>query len=726
MDMGSLDEDEDEETLQLQLQEIQARLKLKKLQKKATQTSDTEKEINQAGSAPPSRAAASRAQSRISELREERLQRSKSQASVHVPVSPIRRAQPPAELPRSPQRVLLGIDKGLKASDVSLKRAPSLRKPDETSQKSNLLGPFLQRTSSQASSRVSGLTQQDDRPLSFSERMAAMKKQDKEHEERNLRVKKNRSMAFDIDHQKMQNLKKTAVEYPDAPRPAPEFTREEVLNSYAQPSGLSRSKTTPNLRGGTRASSNNTDMTATSTKSVLTKAGDIPQTRASKLLKEPSEITDAEASQFEPYSSIHLSKRIVPHKDLTRILTGKKTFVIPDLLRTVKGPDFSGPDAEEDVVVFGIIAQKSEPRSHAQNGKNDKRGKYMVMSLTDLKWDLDLFLFDSAFEKFWKITVGTIIAILNPTFMPPPKGRADTGKFSITLNSNADTDNVLEIGTARDLGFCKSVKKDGKTCTAWVDKRHTEFCDFHVNETLKKTHANRMEVNTMNFGKGPTGEKRFSSRDMTGYFDRQKKAEQEKKTRYDVESHSQIFIGKRSTVNMLDDADFDPDAFHRGSTKEERMTRRILEQEKERDLRKKLGGIGTGIGANYMRKQDRSSQHQPDFSSSDMVEEPPPDVAALGLRNGKAKDVQLSPIKRKRANTASSSAAVGWGGNLTKELGRMKNGESLQPVKKKTRFVTEKGIREAGRESIGGDVVKAVVSNLVDDDDDDDLEILKD
>jgi minichromosome maintenance protein 10 len=729
MDMGSLDEDEDEETLQLQLQEIQARLKLKKLQKKATQTSDTEKEINRAGSAPPSRAnsaAASRAQSRISELREERLQRSKSQASVHVPVSPIRRAQPPAELPRSPQRVLLGIDKGLKASDVSLKRAPSLRKPDETSQKSNLLGPFLQRTSSQASSRVSGLTQQDDRPLSFSERMAAMKKQDKEHEERNLRVKKNRSMAFDIDHQKMQNLKKTAVEYPDAPRPAPEFTREEVLNSYAQPSGLSRSKTTPNLRGGTRAPSNNTDMTATSTKSVLTKAGDIPQTRASKLLKEPSEITDVEASQFEPYSSIHLSKRIVPHKDLTRILTGKKTFVIPDLLRTVKGPDFSGPDAEEDVVVFGIIAQKSEPRSHAQNGKNDKRGKYMVMSLTDLKWDLDLFLFDSAFEKFWKITVGTIIAILNPTFMPPPKGRADTGKFSITLNSNADTDNVLEIGTARDLGFCKSVKKDGKTCTAWVDKRHTEFCDFHVNETLKKTHANRMEVNTMNFGKGPTGEKRFSSRDMTGYFDRQKKAEQEKKTRYDVESHSQIFIGKRSTVNMLDDADFDPDAFHRGSTKEERMTRRILEQEKERDLRKKLGGIGTGIGANYMRKQDRSSQHQPDFSSSDMVEEPPPDVAALGLRNGKAKDVQLSPIKRKRANTASSSAAVGWGGNLTKELGRMKNGESLQPVKKKTRFVTEKGIREAGRESIGGDAVKAVVSNLVDDDDDDDLEILKD
>jgi minichromosome maintenance protein 10 len=347
----------------------------------------------------------------------------------------------------------------------------------------------------------------------------------------------------------------------------------------------------------------------------------------------------------------------------------------------------------------------------------------MVMLLTDLKWELDLFLFDSAFEKLWKLTVGTIIAILNPNFMPPPRGRADTGKFSLSLNSNADT--VLEIGAARDLGFCKSVKKDGKTCTTWVDKRHTEVCDFHVNETLRKTHANRMEVNTMNFGRGRNGEKRFNSRDMTGQFERQKKAEEAKKTKYDVESHSQIFIGKRRTVDLLDDADFDPDAFHRGSTKEERLTRQILEQEKERDLRKKLGGLGNGIGADYMRRRD-VSQQQPDFGDSNAVEEPPPDAAALGLLNGKAKDVQLSPIKRKRANTASSSAAVGWGGNLTKELGRMKNGESLQPVKKKTRFVTEKGIREAGRESIGGEAVKAVMNDLIDDDDDDDLEILKD
>jgi minichromosome maintenance protein 10 len=437
----------------------------------------------------------------------------------------------------------------------------------------------------------------------------------------------------------------------------------------------------------------------------------------------PGDVTEADASQFEPYSTAHLSKRIIPHQVLTRTLTGKKTFLVPDLLRTVKGPDFSGPDIEEDVVVFAIIAKKTQPMDHNQNA--NKKGKYMIMGLTDLKWELDLFLFDSAFDKFWKLTPGTIIAILNPGFMPPQKGREDTGKFSLVLNSDADT--ILEVGSARDLGFCKSVKKDGKTCDSWVDKRHTEFCDYHVNQQLAKTHSKRMEVNTMNFGKGDWGgRKKYNSKDMTGYRERAKEEELKKNTRYDRESHSQIYIGKKSTVNMLDDVDFDPDAFHRGSTKEERMTRRILAQEKERDLANKLKSMGSGLGADYMRAKTQSSSNNisnPNPSSS-MSEVPPPDAAALGLLSGKAANVALSPIKRKRANTVSSSAAMGWGNDLSKELGRMKNGESLQPVKKKTRFVTEKGIREAGRESLGGEVAKEMLVSFSDSDDDE-LDIVR-
>jgi minichromosome maintenance protein 10 len=468
------------------------------------------------------------------------------------------------------------------------------------------------------------------------------------------------------------------------------------------------------------------------------------------------EIAEPEPSQFEPYSSTHLSKRIIPHQALTRTLRGKKTFTLPDLLKTVKAPDFSGPDIEEDVVVFATIAAKSAPRLHQNQSQNN--GKFMVLTLTDLKWEVDLFLFKGAFEKFWKLTPGTVIALLNPGFMAPPQGKTDTGKFSLTLNSSEDT--LLEIGTARDLGYCKSVKKDGKTCDSWVDKRHTEFCDYHVNLSLTKTHASRMEVNTMNFGpkrtyNGSGASSSHNSRDMTSY---QKKREDEKmkeKTRYDRESHSQIYIGKRSAVNLLDDVDFDPDAFHRGSSKEERLTKQLLAQEKERELGRKLGMMGGGLGADYMKRRNQTLPNKHTEGNRSREPTPPPDSRTLGL-SGRGTNVQLSPVhKRKRANTVSSSFSstdsapiiarptkssmrnpsngLGWGNNLSKELTNMREGRTLMkqretkemapPVKKKTRFVTDKGIREAGRESIGGELVEGMLGGA-DDNDDDDLWIV--
>lgn len=747
MDQDEDEEDDDEETLQLQLQEIQARLKLKKLQKKAKQGSDSENDgkktgLGSLGLRRANSVATSRGQSRMAARRDELLDRPTSQNTIHVPVSPVRRAPPP-EVQRSPGRVLLGIDKGLRGSDISLKRAPSLRKREEL-----LQGPYLQRPASQAEQAGSRPTapalgsHNEDRPQTFSERMAAVRSQEADREQRETRIKTKRSAAFDIDQEQMQSFKQNAVELPNAPRPNREFSREEILNSYNKPTGsMTRSKTVPDLRSqirntnssstaSTNLASERSERSARSERSESQTSSRRP-TRNEPVAPHgpPSEISESEATQFEPYSSAHLSKRIIPHQVLTRTLSGKKSFLLPDLLRVVKSPDFSLPEIEEDIVVFAIIAQKSEPRAHAANGKTQTRGKYMIMSLTDLKWEVDLFLFDSGFEKFWKMTPGTIIAILNPGIMPPSRGKTDTGKFSLTVNSEADT--ILEVGTARDLGFCKSVKKDGKTCDSWVDKRHTEFCDYHVNETLKKTHSKRMEVNTMNFGKGGFGARNPNSQDMTGHMAYKKKAQDEKRTRWDRESHSQIFIGSgnASAAKLLDNVDYNADAFHRGSTKEERVTRQILAKEKERELAKRLGAMGAGLGADYMRRKDITTKQNTESSRDSEYElPPPPDAAALGLLSGKAKDVDLGPIKRKRTNTSSLSsttAAMGWGSDLTKKLGSMKEGENLQPVKKKTRFVTEKGIREAGRESFGGDLPKMAAVEDFDDDDDDDLDIVR-
>src|SRR6185436_14963495 len=47
---------------------------------------------------------------------------SRQTPEYQVPVSPVRKRTPPPQT--SPARVMLGIDKGLRAQDVSLKRSP--------------------------------------------------------------------------------------------------------------------------------------------------------------------------------------------------------------------------------------------------------------------------------------------------------------------------------------------------------------------------------------------------------------------------------------------------------------------------------------------------------------------------------------------------------------------------------------------------------------------------
>jgi minichromosome maintenance protein 10 len=738
------EEDEDEETLRLQLQAIEARLKLKRLQKARTKdiakASDTEKETTRGGGALLTRsssAAASRPHQGSTGPQRQRLESSNTRENVHVPVSPTRRVQS-TEPARSPGRVLLGIDKGLKGHDVSLRRAPSLRQAsDEHIVHTKPTGGYLQRANSQASTHGSLTSRSqssldDKKSRTFSERMTDVRNQEANRQEKDARIKRARSKAFDIDVDEMEVFKNTAAALPEIKLQAPEFSRDQILSSYGKPVGglLQRSKSTSAIPSGTRTTSDSSNN--------LTTTANSPNNRLSARAKpkiSPVEAPSA-SSEFESFSSLHLSKRVIPHNVLTRTLAGKKTFTIPDLFKVVVAPHFRLPDVEEDIVLLAIIASKSEPRQHKAKTTNDERGKYMVMTLTDLKWELEMFLFNSGFDKFWKLTPGTVIAILNPSIMPPVK--ADTGRFSVTVNSSEDT--VLELGAARDLGFCKTVKKDGKTCDAWIDKRHTEYCDFHVNEALQKTIAGRMEVNTMNFGKkrgggsAMYGARKFNSTVMREWKDPVKK----EPSKYDRETHSKIYIGPsvkggipfvggpgRSTADLLDDEDVDPDAFHRGTNKQERMRRQLATAEKERDVAKKLGTIGNGLGADYLRLRDR-----PTPESSSTIDEPPepPDAKALGLLGGQAKDVHLGPIKRKRAgpSTPTSSSAIGWGSHLTKELGRMKDGERLQPVKKKTRFITAKGIREAGRESFGGDVPPPDANfNDSDDDDEDDLDIIR-
>ncbi|KAK4190779.1 hypothetical protein QBC35DRAFT_377187 [Podospora australis] len=790
-DGDPMDEDEDEETLQLKLQAIQARLKLKKLQAaKAQQRKTTATPIPEENGTPTAaRTAGMSFQSRLAQVRE-RTERPPAQASeIQVPASPVKKSQSIPNLQASPQRVLMGIDKGRKATEMSLKR-PSLKKPSEDRPSSQLQnGGFLRRTNS-----AMGQVQQQEtaaRPLSFNERLASARTEETTRQEQQRRVQKARTTAFSVGQQEMEEYKAKAQELPDLPSKPEELSRDQLMSGLGRPlSGghLQRSRTAP----------------------------DIPSATSSFTASTAVDNNTSEAA-FEAYSGLHLSKRILPHQVLARAVTGKKTYVLKDLLKHVKAPDWSLPDIESDIVVFAIISGKSEPRAHrpgpSTNGKAQQdRGKYMVITLVDLNYEVELFLFNSGFDRFYKLTPGTVLAILNPGILPPPPGREATGRFGLVINSDEDT--ILEVGKARDLGYCKSVKKDGNLCNGWVNIRRTEYCEFHTNEAVRKARGSRMELNNSS---GWGGGKTSRNSKEVWLAEKQAKEKGEKAaTGYDRFTGSRYFVSSgHRAVDMDDEREAGMvDRVER----QDALKRRLTAKEKEREIARQLGNLGGGAGRDYMSRsaaaaappgvRPRASTTtglSSSMSSSFTAGSNPPssslnasfstvatsfgseglpsqhqrryDAAALGLTGRRGTDapkVELGPVKRKRPPSASSStqssqsfqsttqqqqepkAALGWGSVLTKKLGRMKEGERLDgrkmdvdvlmaestttatatgakrdksPVRKKTRFVTEKGIREAGRESLGEPLTTGAGTQhqvvLDDDDDDDDLIIVK-
>ncbi|KEQ72932.1 hypothetical protein M436DRAFT_47097 [Aureobasidium namibiae CBS 147.97] len=614
--------DDDEEILQLQLQAIQAKLRLKKLQKqKSSQNTHND------DSRPSS-------ENSDSPRKRQKTHSAALDAAVQVSVSPIKSHMPPPAAPEpiSPARVRLGIDKGLKASDVSLKRARN---------GSTLASKSTQRTT---------LPAEIERPKqSFSDRIAANRLSAEEQQAKHARIERNRSQGFGLAAQG---------------------------RSFRPTVGFSH------------------DDTPTST--------------------EPA----TDSSCFESFSSLHLSKRLLPHTTLARALDGKEIYTLPRLLKEIKAPIYEPPDCETDFVVLAIIAAKSTPYDtrpkHKQTSsvEDDNAGptKFMVMTLTDLKWEVDLFLFDTAFEAFWKMTPGTVVAMLNPTIMPP-KTNQHSGKFSLKLASSEDS--VMEIGSARDLGFCTSLKKNGQECHSWVNTRKTKHCDFHLEMAINKTRSARMEVNTMY---RPNSER-------------------------DAESHERYYMvpGSRTAASLLDADDLG---------KADAMRRRLKDKEKDRLLAEKLGQLGNGIGAEYLRQTTGAINAAKNTALDNSNEDAPlykPSAAELGLVNKDASKVRLSPAKNRRKlfsilpggtkSTAAGPEAMGWGGYAKRGLGESSRPRNLGPEKgqtkitgtsasagekspKKARFQLAKGIREPGRDSLGGEGTVPL------DDSSDDLEII--
>ncbi|KKK24472.1 hypothetical protein AOCH_006002 [Aspergillus ochraceoroseus] len=754
------DDDEDEETLHLKLAAIEARLKLKQLQRNRGKAGTGRPDRHEGGDAPSRPASSGGFSSRIQDQparnKGPRETNSRIQpGEVQVPLSPTRRVPALAE-PASPRRYLLGIDKGLKGSDISLRRPPSSRG---------------------ANSRPTSRLGSRDGPTAHTGSTRITEKSRREREARAERIQASRSSAFQYDQTEMEAFKAAAAERPNSPPKlhtrtgrAESFNRDDVLRSYnnLKPS-LKRSNTTPSLRKpeGDEMKESRSHIPKRSQKSESTSFS--PQPGSSRLNSFNSDEASGEkegalekapdSSKFEPFSSLHLSNRILPHSFLDRTLEDKKVLRIPDLLRMIKGPPFELPDdIDGDYVVFGIVASKSEPKlvketknvtaketNPFDDGLNNT-SQYMVITLTDLKWTIDLFLFDTAFPRYYRLSEGILIAILNPTILPPPKNKTDTNRFSLSISSSDDK--ILEVGYAQDIGFCKAVRKDGKTCQSWVDGRKTEFCDFHVDLQVRRTQAGRMGVNGGTGMFGPGG--RSGSR--TGFYGGGKRGTQPKGNgllradgaQYDPQSGSLYYVapsfksrsnGGSSFQHLLPgqsaasliDADHDDPFIAAGmmargaDSKEERFRKRLVEQQRERELTQKLTSRSGGVGAEYLRARNdenipttthrpgmgpahKAHHHKMHSSDSTVPSSSAVNATPLSFAGFKRADtVRLSPKKRAHDGDRPNGSGV-----------------------KKTRFITSNGIKEAGRDSLGGNPNAVAQRTTYDDDDDDDdgLEII--
>ena len=650
--------DDDEETLQLQLKAIEAKLKLKKVQK-------------------------------------QKLNKDPSESAVEVPSSPKRRQLPPPD-PQSPRRTQLGIDKGLKASDVSLKNARSLIRPAGAS---GTLQPRQTR-------------REPPKATSFAQRLAATRSDDQERAQKQRNTNAGRSRSFGVGQGVNSSQKENKV-VGKAPK--------------SSKSGLAHAAPLLNHSPGRK-----------------------PREQYWRTPRVARTESDQEHEDHDPYSGFLLSKRDLSSSILDQTLQDKEHYPLPRLLKEVHSPDYDPPDVPGDYVVYGIIASKSKPKDHAANNlttasnpdSQPQRSKFMVIRLTDLEWEIDLYLFGEGFETFWKLTVGTVIAILNPGIMPPKPHARDSGKFSLKLGSSEDT--VLEIGISADLTFCKSVKGDGKTCDQWIDGRKTEYCDFHVGLQVARTKSSRMEINTMGTfglfsnapdrkgrgGRGGGGRGRSNGNHSRGggrgrgkkedtrlqgqYFDREAREQA-----YTIPSSLQR--GGRVT-ELLDAEDYGPGA---GLSAAERLQKRRAAREKERDLARALGDHGGGVGVEYLRsahqdpeqrKQNSSSQHRPG------TEDEPKDASSYGLLRSSAAVVNLDPTNGRQ----SRKEAVGWSKAFKRGLSPTARARSPSP--KKARFMIEgKGVRTPGVDSSREDELRRSAENKKRRptfEDDDDLELV--
>ncbi|XP_073826324.1 minichromosome maintenance 10 homolog [Musca autumnalis] len=150
-------------------------------------------------------------------------------------------------------------------------------------------------------------------------------------------------------------------------------------------------------------------------------------------------------------------------------------------------------DLSKDWVIGGVLTHKGT----TQKTKKDK--PFCIWRLSDLRGEIktvSLFLFGGAYKELWKTAQGTCLAVLNPTVFEKRAENTDVACLSIDTAAK-----VMILGQSKDLGHCKSVKRNGEVCNALVNLSECDTCVFHMKQEFSKM-SKRSELQSANAGRG--------------------------------------------------------------------------------------------------------------------------------------------------------------------------------------------------------------------------------
>lgn len=205
---------------------------------------------------------------------------------------------------------------------------------------------------------------------------------------------------------------------------------------------------------------------------------------------------DANASNVgvytDPIFGIRIVHPLISSTMLQERMTGRKPVSVSDL-RTYLAHN----DVTQDWAFAGVIVSKGTVMT------SKKGAQFQIWKISDLKTDLkmiSLFLFKDACKKLWKTAPGMVVAVLNPSTFD---GKQRDALDDVTLCVDT-AQKFMILGQSKDLGVCKSRKKNGDQCTAVVNKHTCEYCVYHVQQEYGKM-SGRSELQSSSAGRGLQG-----------------------------------------------------------------------------------------------------------------------------------------------------------------------------------------------------------------------------